>query len=467
MARTTKGRLYTRGKKGYYYLQYYVDGKQIRVALKDERGESITKKTDAEKAAAKLLLPFNAKNEADRLRLVVNEMKDSEEKAEMAEMDLKNSAATIVNGWEIFMTCPSRPRSCKRTMSAAKGDWQTANAYNAYYRHFCEWLAENAPETKLLCNVTQQQATDFMIQLQGKTAPKTYNCHRFFMIAFFDCLMKDDKISIQKNPFANVERMQPNPNSRRELSIAELQKIIETAIGDMKLLLQVGTFTGLRLGDCCTLQWGEIDMDRQIIRRKPRKTASRTQKVVTLGIPRILYSILDAIPQEQRTGYLIPKYAEMYLRPNGAGNVTRGLQKHFAACGIQIHAPGTGMKYHYEGKKKVYDKSQRAIVQVGFHSLRHTWVSLHAMHGTPQAVIQDAAGHANPAMTEHYIHISPEAARLAATAFDIPQLSAGDSELIDVTPIKEESPERAEFRALADSLPLAKVKKLLQMAKKL
>ena len=80
MARTTKGRLYTRGKKGYYYLQYYVKGQQNRVALKDENGDSITKRADAEKAAAKILLPFSAKTEAERLRLVVNEMNDSEER---------------------------------------------------------------------------------------------------------------------------------------------------------------------------------------------------------------------------------------------------------------------------------------------------------------------------------------------------------------------------------------------------
>ncbi len=461
MARTTKGRLYTRGKKGYYYLQYYVKGQQNRVALKDENGDSITKRADAEKAAAKILLPFSAKTEAERLRLVVNEMNDSEERAELAEIDLRNSAATLEKGWEIFMTCPSRPRSCKRAQPQNK--LSMAKCYQVYYRHFCEWLAEKSPETKLLCNVTPEMAIDFMAELQTHTSPKTYNSHRFFLIAFFNCLMKDEKISMQKNPFSNVERLQPAPNSRRELSIAELQTIIETATGDMKLLLQIGTFTGLRLGDCCTLQWGEIDMVRQIIRRKPRKTASRTQKVVTLGIPRILYAILNEIPEEKRTGYLLPSYAETYLRPHGTSYITRMLQKHFTDCGIQIYAPGTGMKFHYEGKKKVYDESQRAIVQVGFHSLRHTWVSLHAMHGTPQAVIQDAAGHANPAMTEHYIHISPEAARKAATALDIPQLSEGDSAIIDVTP--NEEPERAELHTLADSLPIEKIKKLLSMAK--
>ena len=464
MARTTKGRLYTRGKKGYYYLQYYIDGQQFRVALRDGEGNNITTEKRAKDAAAKILLPLTAKNEADRLRLVVNEIKANDEKAELAERDLKNAAATIANGWELFMTCPGRPKSCKRSGVLSPGAWGTAESYNVYYRHFAGWMAEHAPKTVLLCEVTPEHALSFMSDLQGRVSPKTYNSHRFFMIAFYDILIRDEKIVMPRNPFMNVERMTPAPNSRRELTIAELQTIIERANGDMKLLLQVGTFTGLRLGDCCTLQWGEIDMIRQIIRRKPRKTASKTQKVVTLGIPKILWNALNCIPESQRTGYLLPRYAEMYLQSHGPSNITKRLQKHFTACGIEVHAPGTGMKYHYEGKKKIYDKSERAVVQVGFHSLRHTWVSLHAMHGTPQAIIQDAAGHANPAMTEHYVHISPEAARLAATALDIPQLSDG-GEVIDVAPIESAEPERAELAGLIESLPMEKIKHLLEMAK--
>lgn len=44
--------------------------------------------------------------------------------------------------------------------------------------------------------------------------------------------------------------------------------------------------------------------------------------------------------------------------------VTDMVQRHFAGCGIKPRKPGTGK----DGK--------RAVVEVGFHSLRHTFVSL-------------------------------------------------------------------------------------------
>ena len=54
---------------------------------------------------------------------------------------------------------------------------------------------------------------------------------------------------------------------------------------------------------------------------------------------------------------------------------------------------------------------ERAVVEVGFHSLRHTYVSLHAERGTPAAILQDNVGHSNPAMTRHYTHISELSAK--------------------------------------------------------
>lgn len=58
------------------------------------------------------------------------------------------------------------------------------------------------------------------------------------------------------------------------------------------------------------------------------------------------------------------------------------------------------------------------MIEVGFHSLRHTYISLHAERGTSQAVIQANVGHGSPAMTAHYTHIGEDAARQAATALD-------------------------------------------------
>ena len=78
--------------------------------------------------------------------------------------------------------------------------------------------------------------------------------------------------------------------------------------------------------------------------------------------------------------------------------VTDMVQRHFKACGITLHKPGTGK----DGK--------RAVIEVGFHSLRHTFVSLCRESNAPLAVVECIVGHSSPAMTRHYTHVGELAA---------------------------------------------------------
>ena len=55
-------------------------------------------------------------------------------------------------------------------------------------------------------------------------------------------------------------------------------------------------------------------------------------------------------------------------------------------------------------------------VDVGFHSLRHTFVSISANAGVPLVVVQAIVGHSNPAMTQHYYHKDENALRSATAA---------------------------------------------------
>ena len=72
------------------------------------------------------------------------------------------------------------------------------------------------------------------------------------------------------------------------------------------------------------------------------------------------------------------------------------------------------------------------------------------MGGTPQAVIQANVGHSSPAMTAHYTHTSPEAARRVAGALEAP--------FMDVIPAE---PERDKLAELVKTLPIEKVREVL------
>jgi integrase len=375
------------------------------MALHDADGKPITQRKEAE-AARKLLL---ARNQAG------NSVQGLQSRLGSAQIDLSetNSSLPISSVWNAYLQSPERPDSGRHTLVQYEGNWS----------RFERWLAAKHPEIGTIANVGAGIAAEYAADLSAaKLSPNRFNKHIGFLKLLFRVLEEPGRVAV--NPFGRIKRRTLHTHSRRELTIHELTLILNRADGDLALLLYLGACTGLRFGDCCTLTWGDADLLRGIIRRIPNKTA-KSGKPVLVGIPPALQEKLSAIDPNRRTGFVLPGMAEKY-RQNASG-LTNSIKKHFLDCGIDVHAPGTGeqIKRNKDGTPQRNAKTNTvitestgspAVVDVGFHSLRHTWVSMHAARGTPQAIVQASVGHANPAMTAHYTHVDAATARDVAKA---------------------------------------------------
>lgn len=437
------GRLYKRGRSGMecaanddshgaFWLEYRVNGQRVRQRLIDLQGNPITERRKAEKERARILAPFAAKETVEQLRTIQAKLAGAEAVHAQA-IDEANPPLAIARAWDAYLNSGNRPDTGEATLKY----------YAGYWTRFQKWLKATAPQTKYVREITPQTAQDYAATLNGGiVSPNTYNKHTGFLRLFFRVLKEPARIT--ENPFEPIRKKQLKTNVRRELTIAELKALLEAATGELQTLLYIGTFTGLRLGDCCTLKWGEVDLDRGTIRRIPNKTA-KSAKPVLIGIPSALAAKLAEIPQSRRKGYVVPKYAALYTyqsadgRPTRQPDISNEIQEHFTQCGIETVKEGTGQKAHEaavkkweaEGKKGSKPIYKRAVVEVGFHSLRHTWVSLHAAAGTPQGVIQNVIGHKNPSMTAHYTHISEDTARRTAGAWQLNEPNATRAPLPD------------------------------------
>jgi integrase len=419
------GRLYKRTKEGkeisanskaqgVFWLQYTLNGKRVRHALTGLDGKPITDLRKAEAERKRLTAPLLAGKREDQLDALTAALNQAENNLHEAKINAE-PILTVSTAWDSFLNHAER--------NDGTGE-RTLSDYKSYWNRFEGWLKQSHSEIVALWDVSPNTAKEYADHLRNEgLSANTYNKNTSFIKNLFDVLNDADRP--KRNPFANAKnsnrfRMKENTCSRRELTIAELRTILTSASGDLQTLLALGTFTGLRLGDCCTLKWGEIDLDRGLIRRIPNKTA-RKNKTVLIGIPAALRDVLELAPIAKRQGYVLPEYAAAYQYVNANGSasrrsdITKAIQKHFIECGIQTHKEGTG-----NGTQK------RAVVEVGFHSLRHTYVSLHAEKGTPQALIQGNVGHSNPAMTQHYLHVNEETAFQTAQvlSLDEPQPTA-------------------------------------------
>ena len=448
MSKRTIGTLYTSGSRKFWYIRYKHGGIERRIRLLDPSGNPISAKKEAAHAAARLLAKIRETNKAEQLRMLKNDLQDAETAAAEADALLRNSKATIACGWQLFMSCPNRPASCKR-MTTEYARYTTKNNYHSYFNKFSAWIMENY-QIHLLSDVTQEIASEFMEKIRRENSSGTHNKYLQFLKCFFSTLIKSKKIT-SENPFSNIDKAALEYNSKKPLTIEQIALLINRATGDMRLLVALGYFCGLRLGDSCTLLWSEIDLSRRIIQRVPSKTAhtvkDKAQAAVKIGIPPYLFQMLEAVPEQERHGYLLPNFAVRY-NASGAHSVSRQIMKFFESCGISTH------KQYPTGKKK-----GRAIVEFGYHSLRYSYISHSAEKGTPQAVIQKNAGHGSPEMTERYIRISDDAARRYANLLQLPKGKEDDT--IDAS-YKILEAEREELRRLADTLPINCIRKILQ-----
>jgi integrase len=403
-------------------------------------GQPIGNKRDAQEAQAVLMAGFRMGDETaalENIRAKLDVRKD--ELVKVAEADA--GLLTVADAWDKYLAATNRPDSGEGTLGHYAGQWE----------RFAGWMAKTHPESPSLRSVTPEIAAAYAVDLAGSCSSSTFNKHVALLTLVFRVLAKP--AMMVANPFAEVRRKRAVQHGRRELTIEELRRVCTEATGELRTLLALGTYTGLRLGDCATMNWSECDLVRGLIQRVPNKTARRTPKPVLVPIHGVLSVVLEETPEKARRGFILPESAALYQRDAAA--LTKRIQKHLIACGVRTQVEGTGfvMVKGEDGEDVKQHSGKRAVVEVGFHSLRHTFVSLCREAGAPLSVVESIVGHSSPAMTRHYTHTGEAAARSAIA------LLPGMKEDAAPNPKRTPAARRARLLARVKKMKPAKIKR--------
>jgi integrase len=197
------------------------------------------------------------------------------------------------------------------------------------------------------------------------------------------------------------------------------------------------------------MDWGSVDLVRRVIITIPRKTA-RTGREVEIPIHPVLFAILTETPSYRRKGRVLPETASTYARDGSA--VSKQIQAIFERAGIETVKTAAGYS--------------RNVAVVGFHSLRHSFVSMMGNAGAPLALVQSIVGHQNPMMTAHYFHAKTDALSNAVNA--LPALMGETVDFPSEPPPQMDSPRLAAFRSLwaeMDAEERTKAKKWIETEK--
>lgn len=295
-----------------------------------------------------------------------------------------NGKMPIKDAWACYVASVTRPDSGKSTL----------RQYALQFNRLTEWAKKQHPDLLYMADVDRSVAREFASHLRGRVCAGTYNKYIRLFALVFRVLSED--AGMKDNPWSYITRLRHNPISKRDFTDNELKAIFGTTTGEMLTLCLVGFHTALRLGDACLLEWAEVNFANGRITRIPLKTARRNPKPVIIPMQEELLSHLKSIAGKQKGKYVCPEMAAAYKRD--PATVTDRFQEFLKACGIKTQLEGTG-----KGTGK------RAVVEVGFHSFRHTWVSKAAANPKmDSASIRAVVGWGSPAMEKIYTHVGIE-----------------------------------------------------------
>ena len=392
------GSLVLRGSR--YYCFWRVPGpdgkpKAICKALRDDNGAPITRRPEAEKAKARLMGIVKRENEVESLRSIQHAIDDKQAEIDRLN-DEKNPPMSLARVWPVFASPTSGRKSVEKS---------SLRAYEAIWSQFQTWLESAHPGVKTMLDVKREVAKGYLDSMVARgVSNKTTNIHLSVLRYIFKVL--SDEAKLTENVWLKFSQLPVMREGRRELTVDELTLVCSKATGEMKTLFCIGLYTGLRLGDCATLKWGEVDLKRGLIRRIPNKIRRKkgANGMVQISIHPVLHDALSAIPASKTEGYVLSETSALYLSER-CSRLANHIQAHFEACGITT-------------KRDIDKGAQRArrSVEVGFHSLRHTFVSMCAMNNVPLSVVQSLVGHASPLMTGAYSHSNRLAEHQAVNA---------------------------------------------------
>ena len=216
------------------------------------------------------------------------------------------------------------------------------------------------------------------------------------------------KAGLAEDLWEGVRLRPDDSHSRRELTMSELKRLLDAAKKsgeEWHKLILIGIYTGLRLGDCCRLDWSSINPVQGVIQLVPQKTKRHHQRMVTIPVhPALGQALVGQQADNNKVGPVLPTVSELYGRSRW--QVSHELSRIFKAANIV-----TSVKL--EGR-------HRRTPEATFHSLRHTFVSFAANAGVPLHIVQSIVGHESTAMTRHYYHENIDALKSAVAA--IPML---------------------------------------------
>lgn len=265
---------------------------------------------------------------------------------------------------------------------------------------FVDWSKSHG--IKMIQDIKKYHIDDFLAYVSKVKSDNSYNLVLRILKKVWKTLSEtyylDDAI------FKGYKIRDVKSTPKRNLTPDEMDSLmtyLDDADKETKVFWYLGIYCGMRRIDAKNLRWENVDIEKGIIRYKPQKTIRHD---TTATIP-MHEKLKQAIMSLDKTGdYLLPTFAALKIDA-----VKVRISNVFKRLGIKV-------------------KDDAGNLVVGFHSLRHSFISRLIDNATPITTVAQMVGHTKTnayRMTLGYYNGTDDTS-LSKTALDKVFSSSGD-----------------------------------------
>ena len=388
---------------------------------------------------------------------------DSQEKivnkvAEIRQLKVVHQAKST-DVWQLYLNSSNRPDTGAKALEEQR----------RMLGRFGEWMQEHFHTG--LDGVTPVAASEYLHKIGEHVSNRTFNGYAANLRLIYKTVYR--QLGMSENPFEGIRHRPLETVSRREFTENQVRMIFdgfqngffyETEVeelgadrkrarkrkrleyhplykDEMEVLMKLCCFCGCDGQSGCLMKWENIDLGRNQINYVRHKTRKKTNgHVITLPIHPVLREALIKAQTWRRedSPYILPNVARRYQMNR------HGVQKDamkIIRCALGL---ATSTKNTEVGKRAL------SANLYSLHSFRHTFVSLCANAGVPEAIVAEIVGHGNPSMTRHYTHVNDVAKEKAIAVLPMLTGATGENSADDNRPPDGKSV-RQQLRALIDS----------------
>ena len=270
----------------------------------------------------------------------------------------------------------------------------TLKAYQVVIGRFLKYLGDRAKQQ--LDHLSPKHLIEYRKSIQAdEITPRRCNYH---MLIINSCLKEaTNQGLIRFNPATAVRKLEEDKVTKDVFTTEQIAALLNASPStDWRNAILLAYYTGARLGDVANLTWEKVDLSQKTIKYKPEKVKKHDIEPVVPIHPQLEEVLLGIAGNDDPTGSLFPSLAGVRVV-----KLSRQFMYIMKAAGIKV----TLLR---DGKGK-----GRAVHNLSFHSLRHTFVSEMANHGVSAEIRKELAGHAKDDTHERYTHLQLQILRAA------------------------------------------------------